>query len=558
MTSGRTWGPARLRFPSLYWTLAGAFLLVLLLAIVLQGLVVLFVVEPVARRWTEERGRRAASEAAASLSQLFEEMPEIWTSPLLWSEVDREALEERVRQRLRQSVAGSSQMHLVFRGERPTSDGTRPWMVADHEMSRGMGRFLRGTLDTPAFAPRGPSPRLGRELEPQTSEPSRDGGPARDGSTRAGPTHRGIRVLGRSAVTAHGGSLGEVVAIHLDRGLLGWPLATPRPVLLFLPVALVLAGGAGLVLFRALVRRLRELEQLAARVAEGDLDARVENPGSDEIGRLGGQLNMMTERLSHARHSLEDADRQRRQLLADISHELATPLTSIRGFAETLQSGDVQLSDDERSAYLQGMLEASRRLDALIKDVLDLTRLEGGAIRLELERLDWRELCRNTVVRFRDRFESAGLALEWIDAGPRRSNDMKVDDPHAAETVPMWVEADGRRLEQVLENLLVNAMRYVPAGGRVEVSMGVAEVPGALRYALQVSDDGPGFPSHALPHVFERFYRGDPARTDGGTGLGLAIVREIVMRHGGEVAAANRTEGGAVLTVRMPAAAVES
>ena len=340
----------------------------------------------------------------------------------------------------------------------------------------------------------------------------------------------------------------------MSAGLLGWPLATPKPVLLFLPLALVLAGGAGLILFRALVGRLRELERLASRVADGDLDARVQHPGTDEIGRLGAQLNVMTERLSMARKSLEDSDRQRRQLLGDISHELATPLTSIRGFAETLLSSEVSLSKEEEREYLNELLDAASRLDLLIKDVLDLTRLEGGAVRLETERLDWRQLCRNIVDRYRDRFGAVGLQLEWSD-DTGNGSDAPRSDGSSAE--PAWVDADGRRLEQVLENLLVNAMRYVPSGGTVEVA--VADVPARddaspATYELTVADTGGGFPESALPHVFERFYRGDAARSDGGTGLGLAIVREIVLRHGGQVTAANRAPGGAILTVRLPRA----
>jgi signal transduction histidine kinase len=299
-----------------------------------------------------------------------------------------------------------------------------------------------------------------------------------------------------------------------------------------LPVAIALAAAGGLLLFRVLLRRLRALEELAGRVARGDLAARVVDPGSDEIGRLGRSLNLMTESLSDARDRIETQDAQRRRLLADVSHELATPLTSIRGYAETLLDPGVPKSESERTEYLENVLDESNRMDLLIQDLFELTRLEAGAERLELERLDWSALCRRIVERFAARAKDAAITISW------RGIDRAA-----------WVNADGRRLEQVLENLLLNALRYVPRGGVVEVSVEDA----AAGHVLRVEDDGPGIPEDDLPHVFDRFYRADPSRTDGGSGLGLAIVKEIVARHGGRIFAANQEGGGAAFQVELPA-----
>jgi two-component system OmpR family sensor kinase len=224
---------------------------------------------------------------------------------------------------------------------------------------------------------------------------------------------------------------------------------------------MVLAGIAGLVMFRAQVRRLRALEGLATRVAAGDLAVRVGDSNPDEIGRLARQLDRMTEAMADDRRQVQAADDQRRKLLANISHELATPLTSIRGFAETLLDPSIQVSDEERTDYLHRVLDEAQRLDLLTRDVLDLARLEAGSP-LTLAPLDLAELSRNTVERFTAPFAAAGLKLDWrgpLDRAP--------------------IRGDGRRLEQVLDNLLMNALRYVPRGGRVEVAL---ETPATLPF----------------------------------------------------------------------------
>jgi signal transduction histidine kinase len=251
----------------------------------------------------------------------------------------------------------------------------------------------------------------------------------------------------------------------------------------------------------------------------------------------------MTERLAEARGQLEATDRQRRQLFADITHELVTPLTSIRGYAETLLDPRVHVSEEERTRYVRGVLEESRRQGRLIRDLFELARLEAGAAPLEKERLDWVALCRNTIERFERRFRDVGLGLYW-----------------RGSLAEAWIEADGHRMEEVLENLLANALRYVPAGGTVELSI---ERAGGRedRFRLTASDDGPGVSAAELPLVFERFYRGAGAREvggshdDRGSGLGLAIVREIVERHGGTVGAEARAPRGLTIAIELPASA---
>jgi two-component system sensor histidine kinase BaeS len=347
-------------------------------------------------------------------------------------------------------------------------------------------------------------------------------------------------ILARRPVFRGSDAVGEVLILRPIR--IGGPTGlfdsiTP---FLFLPIAIIASAVAALVMLRLLVRRLGAMEALAKRVSDGDLTARVSDRSGDEIGRVGARLDLMIDRLAEARARIEANDRQRRQLFADITHELATPLTSIRGNAETLLDPAVPLTPEERERYLRGIREEARRLDRLTRDLFELARLEAGASRLSPEPLDWAALCGNTIERFQPRFREAGLALTWH--GP----------PGEA-----WVEADGHRLEQVLENLLGNALRYVPAGGRVAVRLASHE-DGETRYKLVVEDDGPGIPGTDLPHLFERFYRAPSARavrTNGladGSGLGLAIVREIVERHGGAVSASTREPQGLSIVVALP------
>ena len=281
---------------------------------------------------------------------------------------------------------------------------------------------------------------------------------------------------------------------------------------------LIAAAAAGALLaagFVWMLMRQRQAEQRAAlQQAERDAGER----RAEELARQ------------------DKADETRRQLLADVSHELATPLTSIRGSAETLLDANVPLDDNERAALVGDILAAARRMNVLIEDLFDLTRLESRVSDLHVERIDWAALCGHLVARYQARFEELGLRLSFV--GPEE---------------PAFVDADGRRLEQILENLLGNALRYVTAPGRVKVIL--QTVPGQV-HRLRVVDDGPGFPASDLSRLFDRFYKSDRDRSSPGSGLGLAIVKELVERHGGRVEAGNRDPlrgSGAVVTIELDA-----
>ncbi|RKZ17581.1 hypothetical protein DRQ53_03070 [bacterium] len=346
------------------------------------------------------------------------------------------------------------------------------------------------------------------------------------------PLVKDLSVLARQDVVVDGRPIGEILVYRARPGIAisHW---LPLRWVFLLPLSFIAAALGGMWIFRRLQRRISALEEHARAVGEGDLGARIADPGDDELGRLGQQLNSMTASLASARAQLDSMESERKRLLADITHELTTPLTSVRGYAETLLDGIVDVDAEQRARYLRDILHASERMRLLIDDLLDLARLEGGGAQLQLESLDLVALVRNSLERHRSRFESAGLTLTF-----------------ASTQEQLAVSADGRRLEQVVDNLIENELRHVPSGGTVEVAVSSdTEIA-----QLVVADDGPGFSADAVAHVFERFYRAEASRSTPGSGLGLAIVREIALRHGGSVEAANRAAGGAKLTLRLPLA----
>jgi signal transduction histidine kinase len=249
--------------------------------------------------------------------------------------------------------------------------------------------------------------------------------------------------------------------------------------------------------------------------------------GEDEIGLLGRTFDEMADAI--------EADRQlKRRLTADVAHELRTPLQAIQATVEAMQDG-VMPADVE---HLGVVRDETVRLARLADGILELTRLERGALPFERQQVDVGEVARIAVDAHRALFESAELVLSM----------------DIAEHVVVLGDED--RLRQAVGNLLSNAARYTPPGGRVEVAVR-RETDQAV---VEIADTGVGISEDDLNRVFERFWRADEARTraTGGLGIGLAVVREIVDRHGGTVGASRRETGGSIFTIRLPLAATTS
>jgi signal transduction histidine kinase len=302
-------------------------------------------------------------------------------------------------------------------------------------------------------------------------------------------------------------------------------------VLASLPVAAGAGMAYGLATARQVAADLEALAGTARRLEAGDLDARAEVVGTAEVALIAETLNAAAARLAEARERERRMEQGRRDLIAWASHDLRTPLASLRALAEAL-ADDLAPDEATRRRYLAGLTANVERLSSLVDDLFELSAIQAGAVALQLEPTSLPELAAEVV----DRFEPEAAA-----AGVRLQAELDGDRP---------VPAGRDQLGRVLANLVVNGIRHTPAGGRVLVA--ATEDGGAA--VCRVTDGCGGIPAADLPRVFDQLWRGDPARSAGGAGLGLAIARGLVDAHGGTIEVAN-VPGGCQFTLRLPRAA---
>ncbi|MBE3587751.1 MAG: HAMP domain-containing protein [Thermoanaerobacteraceae bacterium] len=284
-----------------------------------------------------------------------------------------------------------------------------------------------------------------------------------------------------------------------------------------------------LVFSRTLTRPLVQMNKVARAMAAGDFSCQLAVRSRDEMGVLAESLNTLSRELQEKIAALQKLDATRKEFVANVSHELRTPLTVMQGYTEALLDG-LARDESQRQEYLKNILEEILRLRRLVNDLLDLRRMEAGRITLNRRMVDMELLVNQVVERF------AGMAAEkGVELNTR-----------TAPGVPPVV-GDGDRLAQVLINLVDNGLKVTPGGGRVEVEL--RAVPDGV--AVTVTDTGPGIPPGELPLIWERFYKGDPARQrrEGGSGLGLAIARQIVELHGGRITVHSEPGKGAAFTI---------
>ncbi len=286
----------------------------------------------------------------------------------------------------------------------------------------------------------------------------------------------------------------------------------------------IVAGSLSLTivwfLARGMTSPLRDMAQATEAMARGDFSSRVRATSRDEIGSLARAFNQMAAELA-------ETDRLRRDLVANVSHELRTPITALQAKLENIIDG-VEEPDPET---LHTMLAQVERLGRLVQQLLDLSRLESGAVPLDLREFDVEPMLRDAVRELRLQSPNVNLSVE-----------VEPDD--------LVLDADPERLHQVVANLVENAVRHSPSGGKVSV---VAHDAGNA-VQIEISDDGPGIPDADNVRVFERFYRADSARSsrNGGAGLGLAIARWIVDLHGGDIHPERRDPHGCRMVVTIP------
>jgi len=316
----------------------------------------------------------------------------------------------------------------------------------------------------------------------------------------------------------------ETGAVQLARPLNGIDHVLSRlRVILFLLCAggVALAAVLGRLAARQVLAPLAEVAQTAEHISETeDLTSRIHVHADDEVGQLARRFNAMIERLQGSREELDDSVRAQRQLVADASHELRTPITSLRTNIEVLLAGG-RLSDDDRRRLLADVVEQSEELSALIGDLIELARGDLPHDMVEDIRLD-------------------RIVEESISRARRDHPEVAFE----ASLQPVTVEGVPERLGRAVNNLLDNAARHSPPHAVVEVTVNAD--------GLRVRDHGSGVDEADLPYVFDRFYRGKNSRGRQGSGLGLAIVRQVAVQLGGSVDVSNAPDGGAIFSLRVP------
>jgi signal transduction histidine kinase len=300
-----------------------------------------------------------------------------------------------------------------------------------------------------------------------------------------------------------------------------------------LVIASVLIGIVGLTIFFLLTKRLRTMLTAVRAFERGEHGIRLAETPRDEIGQLARAFNDMASRVESTLDEMRRSDQLRRELVANVSHDLRSPLASVQGYLETLLIKDASLPAEERRRFVEIIHNNVLRLGTLVSELFELSRLEAQQIRPVLEPFALSELVQDVVVKLQPQAQERHVTLS--SALPR-------DLP--------FVLADIGMIERVLTNLIDNALRYTPREGHVEVSL--AREVGQVR--VRVTDSGLGIPPEDLPYVFDRFYRVDKSRSreSGGSGIGLAIARHILEMHNRPIAVERSTPQGTVFAFTLP------
>jgi signal transduction histidine kinase len=504
-------------YRSLYWRIALGLFAFLALMLAAQGALVLWMTE-----------RVAGSMPAASPDRLAE----IVASDISAALAADEGLD--VEEYVRAQYAAVFRPFLIVMRDGRTITNHDDVPAALQQMGRDEAqRLARFAMGPPGreFPPRGGGPRQGGPPDVLPPPGGRGDGPLR---LRMPPRGRPGGLPRR----------GEFATIFLNREPVGrvvvfeGRLPFSRIVRELGPAMGLIGGGVlavgmtlvALVVFGPARRRLRQVQDATGRLGAGDLSARAPEKGGDEVAEVARAFNRMADELTARASALAASDTARRQLLADVSHELMTPLTAMRGYIETLGMPELTLDPATRDRYLAIVSDETHRLERIVGDLLDLARLEGGGAPMRREPVAVDALFDRIAARHEGQMEARQITLSRHVA------------PEASH-----VPGDADRLERALQNLASNALRHMPDGG----TLTLAADPVEAGVRIRVRDTGQGIPHEHLPLIFDRFYKADAARPAmGGSGLGLSIVRAIVGQHGGTIVAYN--DGGAVFDLTLP------
>ena len=297
-------------------------------------------------------------------------------------------------------------------------------------------------------------------------------------------------------------------------------------------VGLLISVLMSLLLAKTLVTPIQDLTHAAERVADGDFDHKLENSAQDEIGVLTNTFNDMAGTLEATLDDLKKSEQMRREFVANVSHELRTPITSVKSYSETLLE-DPDMPPEMRRRFLSVILNESDRMSKIVQDLLTLSRFDAGSIEFEFTRFSFEKSVRDvySAMRIEAQKHKHEFTLEFLTPVPE-------------------IRGDRGRIEQVLINMVSNAIKYTRDGGKVKITAGAKDG----KVWCSVRDNGIGIPKQDVDRVFDRFYRVDKARSreSGGTGLGLSIANEIVSRHNGNIQLESKAGRGTVITVTLP------
>ena len=311
-----------------------------------------------------------------------------------------------------------------------------------------------------------------------------------------------------------------------------------RQIYLYLAVAGVLAVLAALLivawLSRKIVRPLKDMQDAADDMARGNYRKTVPAGSDDEVGRLGTSLNSLARDLDQYMTEVNKLEKLRRDFTANVSHELRTPLTIIRGYDEALLAGALE-NPEEREKYCRLIQEETLRLERLIHELLDLSRLQASQHTEDKERIPLADL-------------AAGVLTKFTQLAAQKHIHLAIETPEPRSVI----EGNGDRLVQLVMIFLDNAINYTPAGGEIRLRV-FTESDAAV---LTIADTGQGIPEADLPYIWERFYKVDKShrRDDRGTGLGLSLAKEIIELHGATVTVTSQEQKGTTFTIRFPLA----
>lgn len=298
-------------------------------------------------------------------------------------------------------------------------------------------------------------------------------------------------------------------------------------------VTLVAASIVALVILSLLLKKLRRMQHAVTAFEKGNLSSRITVTSNDEIAQLAQAFNSMADTIVQNLENIKHTDDLRRELIANISHDLKTPLTSIQGYIETLILKADNLPAEERKEYLEIILSGTERLIILVEQILEFSKLEAKQTLPSMEPFSIAELVQDVVQKFQPQAEKQKIRLRAV--------------------IPkdlLLVYADIAMIERVLQNLIDNAMRHTPEIGVVTVEI----VRNNNSVVVNISDTGYGIPQEDLPHIFDRFYRAEKSRSrnSGGTGLGLAITQKILEAHNSDITVQSAVSAGTTFSFHLP------